>query len=997
MAEGQSKDLGKLIAHFMADIQDWEKAAKKMEQDIKRVERSTESATDRMNAAFERTGRKMEAIGKNMTKYISLPLAGIGAAAFKMSKDFEAEMSKIVGLVGVAADQVDDWSRDLIQMAPELGKGPQELAEALFFVTSAGFRGAEALDVLEMSAKASAAGLGETKVVADLVTSAINAYGIENLDAAQATDILTAAVREGKAEAPALAQSMGMVLPVASELGVTFDQVGAATAAMTRTGTDAGTAAMQLRQIMAALLKPTSQAEQALAEMGTSSEELRQMMAGPEGLVGTLAFLREVTDGNSQALAEVFPNVRALSGVLDIMGKNAEENVRIFERMQDSTGALDHAFAAATDTVEYRWNRALGAGRSALTEIGSAMEVIVIPMLERGARHLQAFTRWFANLNDGTRTLIVSFGALLVAAGPVLTMMGMFTRVVLPMMTGQILALRTAMLRLNAIMLANPYLAAAAGIGLVVGALYRAEQQAKRTREEIQEALDMEVTGTVDELEKVNRAIDAQAEKLDKLRDRYARTMALTEQDAKMRQARLKAEEGVITQLALQRSEIMRINRERETGLGTQLQQLRLERESLVDKEELTDKERERLIVLNEQIQALEAQQEIRRTIGKESKQDTKDLAEQLAASTESWEKMLLSAEDLTGESWDQIVLEIRKSQELERQIALRQRLARLMAGDVGEGETPQAGEAAARDEEGQLITPPDPGMFDGFNQALERTRMNAGEAFVDIGNSAGAMGRAVEDANSQMSQGWDSFINTLKDTTLELDHTVTQAFHNILAAGDASLTELAKITANTARQIIGAEIAKGVAAAARSALTNVPFPFNIAAAAVAGAAAAALFSKLIPSFHTGGEVPGSGEQLAMLEGGEYVLTKEQKKDLQAGKSFSEVVGGTPDTTLDIGALGTHLINMTTGLKGLFPEVPEINFAGAFHSGGIIPGRGEQLALVEGGERVFTQDQMRTMEPSGGKIQVAFRIPLEMDGRTIWEANKTYELDIGGG
>jgi TP901 family phage tail tape measure protein len=118
--------------------------------------------------------------------------------------------------------QVEEWNSQVLDMSRSVGRGPTELADALFFVTSAGIRGAEAMEVLEMAAKASAAGMGETKVVADLVTSAMNAFGKENLSAAEATDILTATVREGKAEADSLAQAMGFVLPVAAEMGVKF-------------------------------------------------------------------------------------------------------------------------------------------------------------------------------------------------------------------------------------------------------------------------------------------------------------------------------------------------------------------------------------------------------------------------------------------------------------------------------------------------------------------------------------------------------------------------------------------------------------------------------------------------------------------------------------------------------------------------------------------------------------------------------------------------------
>lgn len=66
------------------------------------------------------------------------------------------------------------------------------------------------------------------------------------------------------------------------------------------------------------------------------------------------------------------------------------------------------------------------------------------------------------------------------------------------------------------------------------------------------------------------------------------------------------------------------------------------------------------------------------------------------------------------------------------------------------------------------------------------------------------------------------------------------------------SLEDFGRIAINVAKQIISAEIAKGVAGAVRSALTNVPFPFNIIAAGVAAGAATALFNAAIPSFAGG-------------------------------------------------------------------------------------------------------------------------------------------------
>ena len=214
----------------------------------------------RLGADFKKTGdaakgagKEAETAGQRAKRFFKgLPDAAKAAAkifllyqAFKIVKDvltssvrdaanYRGSLSKIVGLVGVARDEVTKWGEQLKILGPLVGKGLGELSDALFFVTSAGFRGAEAMDVLEVSAKAAAAGLGETKDIADLVTSAMTVYGKENLNAAAATDILVAGVREGKAEASEFAGALGRVIGDANELGVSFDEVTATVASLTR-------------------------------------------------------------------------------------------------------------------------------------------------------------------------------------------------------------------------------------------------------------------------------------------------------------------------------------------------------------------------------------------------------------------------------------------------------------------------------------------------------------------------------------------------------------------------------------------------------------------------------------------------------------------------------------------------------------------------------------------------------------------------------------------
>jgi TP901 family phage tail tape measure protein len=214
------------------------------------------------------------------------------------------------------------------------------------------------MEVLEASLKAAAIGLGETKTISDLATSALNAYGSANLSATEATDVMVTAVREGKLEASELAQSMGRVLPLASAMGVEFHEVGAAFAALSRTGTNAAEASTQVRGILASLLKPTQQAEEALSEMGLSSKELRLQLR-EKGLLSTLQTLQKNFEGNDEASSKVFGNVRALSGVLDLMGANAEGTAEIFNSLTNSLNATSEAFEVVEESVSQKLDKSI--------------------------------------------------------------------------------------------------------------------------------------------------------------------------------------------------------------------------------------------------------------------------------------------------------------------------------------------------------------------------------------------------------------------------------------------------------------------------------------------------------------------------------------------------------------------------------------------------------------------------------------------------------------
>ena len=381
------------------------------------------SALNKTSARLKNFGSKAQAIGSKISRNLTMPLTLVGGASVKLAVDFDKSMTKIESLVGIAGEEVAKMGDTAKQMATDTGRSASEAADALFFITSAGLEGSEAMDVLDASLQAAAVGLGDTATVADLATSAMNAYGSDTLGASDATDVLVAAVREGKLESSELAGAMGSVLPIASNMGVSFNEVGAAFAAMSRTGTNAAVASTQLRGILNGLLKPTKDAEDALAGMGLSSAGLRKSLK-EDGLLATLEILKTNFEGNDQAAAKVFGNVRALSGVMDLLGAGVDSTREIFAEMNNVQGATATAFEATSQSASFQLQKALTGVRNSLTEVGGTLLSAVLPHIQKFTSFIQGLIQSFMNLNPQTQSLVLGLTAIAAALPAILSVAG---------------------------------------------------------------------------------------------------------------------------------------------------------------------------------------------------------------------------------------------------------------------------------------------------------------------------------------------------------------------------------------------------------------------------------------------------------------------------------------------------------------------------------------------------------------------------------------------
>ena len=469
-----------------------------------------------LNAALDKASGKLKSFGSKLTSagkslsMLSAPLILAGGAGVKMALDFDKSMTKIKSLVGIAGAEVDDMGVKVKEMAAATGVSSAEAADAMFFITSAGLRGKDAMEALEIATKAAAAGLGETKTIADLASSAMNAYGSETLSATDATDVLTAAVREGKLESSELAGAMGGVIPIASNMGVEFHEVGAAMAAMSRTGTNAAVGATQLTAILASLKKPTAEAEQALTKMGLSTAGVQKSLA-EKGLMATLEMLSNTTKEFGVDITSIFPNIRALKGVMDLTGAGMEDAKGIFDSLADSAGSTAKAFDETSESLSFKFDKATNQTKQSLEELGNVLLVAVIPVVEFFGKLAEKLTTFFKNLSEPMQKIIGGLALLAAGIGPLLIVIGTLISSLGSIAT----ALKTARIAFAAftlVMKANPIIAVASaivGLATALSALGKAKKEA-RLKELTDEYKDLSEQEVSDELNQINQELGKQ-------------------------------------------------------------------------------------------------------------------------------------------------------------------------------------------------------------------------------------------------------------------------------------------------------------------------------------------------------------------------------------------------------------------------------------------------------------------------------------------------------
>lgn len=343
---------------------------------------------------------------------------------------FEKSFSEVTTLLDDMPTQGIESLRAGVQDLSKLyGQDVVDQTRALYQTISSGATEAsKSIQFLDTANKMSIGGLVDVEGAVDVLTSALSSYNLQAGDVEDVSDVLFQTMKAGKTTISELAGSLGRVMSVAAQMNVPLEEVGAAVATMTRAGLATDEAITALRGTLIQTLKPSREAQEVAESLGIT--------LGEAGLQGRqfneyLNELYKAVGGNSEAMAQLFPNVRALNGVLAMTGDGAKDFEEILTAMAGRAGSTSEAFAKMSDTMWFKWNQLKATIGALWREIGEAFLPIVEKLVARATPVVQAIGEWISRNQD-----LVATGAMVVAGlGAVMAAVGSLGLVLTPLIT----------------------------------------------------------------------------------------------------------------------------------------------------------------------------------------------------------------------------------------------------------------------------------------------------------------------------------------------------------------------------------------------------------------------------------------------------------------------------------------------------------------------------------------------------------------------------------
>jgi TP901 family phage tail tape measure protein len=242
------------------------------------------------------------------------------AEGVKSAADFSIKIAEIETISQNAGLATSEWANGIRTLSSLFGKSQADVAEAAYqAVSNQVVKGAQTFDFLASAMKFAQATVSTTAQSVDLLSSALQSYNLTAGDTERVSAIFFKTIELGRVRAQDLSNTFGRIGPVAAQLGVSLEEVGASIATITTKGVKPAEALTLISNLMQKLIKPTDEMKALFDEWGVSSG---QAAIQTFGFGGVLQKLDNEAQKGTARLGDLLGQIRSIRAAVSLTGNS---------------------------------------------------------------------------------------------------------------------------------------------------------------------------------------------------------------------------------------------------------------------------------------------------------------------------------------------------------------------------------------------------------------------------------------------------------------------------------------------------------------------------------------------------------------------------------------------------------------------------------------------------------------------------------------------------
>lgn len=403
----------RLVDKFSAPLG---KATAEMQAKSRQIQKTANS--------IKRTGKSISSVGQSLVKNVTLPIVGVMTASGKMADTFQKDMGQVNTLLDDHG-HLKSYKNMAIKTSNETGISLHTISQGVYqMISSIGDSGKKTQDIFNIAAKAAKGGGSSVQESVALISSAMKGYDSVNTKTAQSiSDMAFQTQKLGVTTYKELAASMQPLFPLGNSLNVSYKELFGSMATLTGVTGNTAEVTTQMKGLFTGLLKPTDSMGKLMKKYGY---ENGQAMIKSEGMSGVLKILKKETGGQSDKMAKLFSNSRALTAALALTGAQYDTFREKTAKMGKAQGSTQKALKDMQTSMS-KIRKAVNVAKNSLTIFGDVVLQVVAPPATKVANKLSELSERFSKLSPSTQKFIVKAGMIVAAVGPAVVIIGTLT------------------------------------------------------------------------------------------------------------------------------------------------------------------------------------------------------------------------------------------------------------------------------------------------------------------------------------------------------------------------------------------------------------------------------------------------------------------------------------------------------------------------------------------------------------------------------------------